>query len=200
MNTVHSAILDADIGWSILAAFSMVWIALGWFWGRKAKALDELGVEWKEVGETLGRLAELDEEDEPTETKEGDQALLATIKKELGLDKLSEFLEGLQNESKEHGEVLVALTKVVAKLAKNDDEKIAEQLTPKVHVEKTTVPIWLKALSRSDDTEMDEDDEGDKELIDSKPTFAELGDVPEDQRWITEVHGGGVPDKGAVPK
>lgn len=54
MNTVNSAILDADIGWSILAAFSVVWIALGWFWGRKAEALDEFMLAGRRVGLALG--------------------------------------------------------------------------------------------------------------------------------------------------
>ena len=151
--------------------------------------------------ETLGRLAELGEdEDSPEEAGDGGKELVAALKEELGFDKLSEFLEGLEGNVKDQGLALAALTKVVEKIALKDDEKIAEQLTPKVHVEKTTVPIWLKALSRAEETEIDEDDEEDKELVESKPTFAELGDVPEDQRWIAEVHGGGAPDKGAVPK
>ena len=34
------AILSPSTGWLLLALFSVVWIALGWFWGRKAKTLD----------------------------------------------------------------------------------------------------------------------------------------------------------------
>ena len=36
MNAVNSAILDADVGWAILAGFSVLWVFLGWFWGRNS--------------------------------------------------------------------------------------------------------------------------------------------------------------------
>ena len=41
MNNVNSAVLNADTGWLILAAFSVLWVILGWYWGRKATVLDE---------------------------------------------------------------------------------------------------------------------------------------------------------------
>ena len=53
MNHVNSAILDSDIGWLILALFSALWIALGWFWGRKAKELDEFMLAGRNVGLSL---------------------------------------------------------------------------------------------------------------------------------------------------
>ena len=53
MNNVNSAILDSDIGWIILAAFSALWIGLGWFWGRKAKQLDEFMLAGRNVGLSL---------------------------------------------------------------------------------------------------------------------------------------------------
>lgn len=53
MNSVHSAILDASTGWLILAVFSALWIALGWFWGRKAKQLDEFMLAGRNVGLAL---------------------------------------------------------------------------------------------------------------------------------------------------
>ena len=54
MNDVNSAILDANIGWTILAVFSVIWIWLGWFWGRKAKQLDDFMLAGRNVGMALG--------------------------------------------------------------------------------------------------------------------------------------------------
>ncbi|WP_455201261.1 sodium:solute symporter family protein [Kaarinaea lacus] len=53
MNDVNSAILDSSTGWIILAIFSAIWIALGWFWGRKAKQLDEFMLAGRNVGLSL---------------------------------------------------------------------------------------------------------------------------------------------------
>lgn len=54
MNPVNSAILNADIGWSILALFSVVWVLLGWYWGRRAKHLEEYMLAGRNVGMALG--------------------------------------------------------------------------------------------------------------------------------------------------
>lgn len=54
MNPVNSAILSAEIGWVILAIFSVVWIFLGWYWGRKTKQLDEYMLAGRNVGMALG--------------------------------------------------------------------------------------------------------------------------------------------------
>ncbi len=53
MNNVNTAILDASTGWWILAVFSLVWVFLGWLWGRKAKALDEFMLAGRNVGLAL---------------------------------------------------------------------------------------------------------------------------------------------------
>jgi urea-proton symporter len=53
MNNVNSAILDSSIGWIILTVFSALWIALGWFWGRRAKQLDEFMLAGRNVGLSL---------------------------------------------------------------------------------------------------------------------------------------------------
>ena len=53
MNNVNSAILDSSIGWIILTLFSALWIALGWFWGRRAKQLDEFMLAGRNVGLSL---------------------------------------------------------------------------------------------------------------------------------------------------
>lgn len=54
MNNVNSAVLDANTGWIILAIFSVVWIFLGWLWGRKAKQLDDFMLAGRNVGLALG--------------------------------------------------------------------------------------------------------------------------------------------------
>ncbi|MCW9030161.1 MAG: sodium:solute symporter family protein [Gammaproteobacteria bacterium] len=54
MNTVNSAVLDANTGWLILAIFSVLWIFLGWLWGRKAKQLDDFMLAGRNVGMALG--------------------------------------------------------------------------------------------------------------------------------------------------
>lgn len=36
MNSMQSATLDAGTGWLILAVFSIIWIALGGYLGRRA--------------------------------------------------------------------------------------------------------------------------------------------------------------------
>ncbi|MGD8407951.1 MAG: urea transporter, partial [Thiohalophilus sp.] len=54
MNNVNSAILDPNIGWLILAVFSVIWIWLGWFWGRKARELDDYMLAGRRVGMALG--------------------------------------------------------------------------------------------------------------------------------------------------
>lgn len=54
MNNVNSAVLDANTGWIILAVFSVIWIFLGWFWGRKAKQLDDFMLAGRNVGMALG--------------------------------------------------------------------------------------------------------------------------------------------------
>ena len=54
MDVVNTAILDPNIGWTILAAFSVLWIALGWYWGRAAKELDDYVLAGRSVGLALG--------------------------------------------------------------------------------------------------------------------------------------------------
>lgn len=54
MNNVNSAVLDANTGWLILAIFSALWIFLGWFWGRKARQLDDFMLAGRNVGMALG--------------------------------------------------------------------------------------------------------------------------------------------------
>jgi len=52
-NAVNSSILSSDIGWLIIAVFSVLWVFLGWFWGRRAKQLDEYMLAGRNVGMAL---------------------------------------------------------------------------------------------------------------------------------------------------
>jgi Na+/proline symporter len=54
MNALSDAILDAAVGWWVLAAFSALWIFLGWFWGRRAEKLDDYVLAGRRVGLALG--------------------------------------------------------------------------------------------------------------------------------------------------
>ena len=54
MNAVNSAILDASIGWMVLAGFSVLWIFLGWYWGRNSDELDDYVLAGRRVGLALG--------------------------------------------------------------------------------------------------------------------------------------------------
>lgn len=54
MNSVHSATLDASTGWLILAVFSVLWVALGSYLGRRAVGLDGYMLAGRKVGLALG--------------------------------------------------------------------------------------------------------------------------------------------------
>jgi Na+/proline symporter len=54
MNIVNTAILDPATGWLILAAFSALWIVLGWSFGRNARQLDDYVLAGRRVGLALG--------------------------------------------------------------------------------------------------------------------------------------------------
>jgi urea-proton symporter len=54
MNAASGAILDVSVGWAVLAAFSGLWVLLGWYWGRNANQLDEYVLAGRRVGLALG--------------------------------------------------------------------------------------------------------------------------------------------------
>lgn len=54
MNSVQSAILDPNTGWVILALFSLLWIVLGWFFGRRTRDLEGYTLAGRNVGLALG--------------------------------------------------------------------------------------------------------------------------------------------------
>ena len=50
----NDAILSPSTGWLLLALFSVAWVALGGYWGRKAKSLDGYMLAGRNVGLALG--------------------------------------------------------------------------------------------------------------------------------------------------
>jgi Na+/proline symporter len=54
MNEVRSAILDANTGWLILTLFSLLWIGLGWYFGRRNRDLEGYMLAGRRVGLALG--------------------------------------------------------------------------------------------------------------------------------------------------
>ena len=54
MNPVENAVLDQSIGLIILLILSVIWVFLGWFWGRKAKSVDDYMLAGRRVGLALG--------------------------------------------------------------------------------------------------------------------------------------------------
>lgn len=50
----QSAVLPASSGWILLAILSVVWIALGVYWGRKAKSMEGFMLAGRNVGLALG--------------------------------------------------------------------------------------------------------------------------------------------------
>lgn len=54
MNSMHSATLEASTGWLILAIFSVIWIALGAYLGRRTEGLDGFMLAGRKVGLALG--------------------------------------------------------------------------------------------------------------------------------------------------
>jgi len=54
MDEVQTAILDPAIGWAILAAFSVLWVAIGWWFGREQQDLDGFMLAGRRVGLALG--------------------------------------------------------------------------------------------------------------------------------------------------
>ncbi len=54
MDVVQTAILDPTIGWLILGGFSVLWVALGWYWGRGQDELDDYLLAGRRVGLALG--------------------------------------------------------------------------------------------------------------------------------------------------
>lgn len=48
------AVLSAETGWIILGGFSVLWLVLGWFWGRRHKTFDGHVLAGRNVGLAAG--------------------------------------------------------------------------------------------------------------------------------------------------
>lgn len=153
----------------------------------RAKALDELGVEWKGIEEALQSIESGPDDEEAPE--EVDEELEAVPDKGL-TEGLNEFLEKQSGQLQAQGKAIIELADVVKQLAKSDDEKIAEKLRPRVNM-KDTIPIWQRSLSQSEETVLKEENEEDQELLEKKPGV--------DLHWLEEELGPGV-QEAAIPK
>jgi len=51
---MNEPVLSPNTGWIILGAFSVLWIFLGWYWGRRAKSFDDHVLAGRNVGVALG--------------------------------------------------------------------------------------------------------------------------------------------------
>jgi hypothetical protein len=158
----------------------------------RGKALEGLGVEYKELSDTLERLADNGEEEEPAGGGQpGDSPIkavnvdqiAAAVAAKLELKELSELL-------KDQSQTILAMGKALTALAKSDDEKVAETLRPRADV-KAFVPIWSKRLSQAEETKVDETK--DKELVEAKPG-------PSKQSWVTETFGPPQSEAAAIPR
>jgi Na+/proline symporter len=47
-------VLSAELGWFVIGSFSVVWVALGWFWGRRSTSFDDHILAGRNVGIALG--------------------------------------------------------------------------------------------------------------------------------------------------
>jgi Na+/proline symporter len=54
VDEVRTAILDPGVGWLILAVFSVLWVVLGWWFGRDSKDLEGFMLAGRRVGLALG--------------------------------------------------------------------------------------------------------------------------------------------------
>lgn len=54
MTLIEDTVLSPSVGWVLLAVFGALWIALGYYWGRKAKDLDGFMLAGRNVGLALG--------------------------------------------------------------------------------------------------------------------------------------------------
>lgn len=54
MSGAASGVLAADLGWLIIGAFSVLWVLLGWWFGRRAGDLEDFMLAGRKVGLALG--------------------------------------------------------------------------------------------------------------------------------------------------
>ena len=150
----------------------------------RAEILKELGVEFKEAEEKPVVEKEEETPEEPVVEKETPEFDAKAITEALGLSELSDYLEAQSKQIKDLTATTESQAATIAELKKSDDEKIAETLTPRVDVEKDA-PVWLRRLSQSEETKVEEDEE----LLKEKPG--------KETTWISDAMGQHVPDPSA---
>ena len=47
-------LLDPRLGWALLCLFGLLWVFLGWYWGRRASSVDDFLLAGRKVGLALG--------------------------------------------------------------------------------------------------------------------------------------------------
>ena len=158
---------------------------------KRAKALEDLGVEYKGLEEALSAIAEPEEAEEEEEAPETE----AVPAKEF--EGLSAYLETQSEATKANSKAIVAIGETLVDLSKSDDEKVAEAIRPKISM-KDTKPIWQRSASESKENiiEVNDDgepkDEDDKDLLKSKPGS--------ETHWMETVLGTGATEIAPVPK
>ena len=51
---MNGPVLSTTTGWIILGTFSVLWVLLGWLWGRRAKSFDDHVLAGRNIGLALG--------------------------------------------------------------------------------------------------------------------------------------------------
>ncbi|KKM25961.1 hypothetical protein LCGC14_1589710, partial [marine sediment metagenome] len=161
----------------------------------RAKALEELGVEYKGLEEALSAIAEPEEAEEKEKEKEEAPETEAVPAKEF--EGLSAYLKKQSEATEANSKAIVAIGEALVGLSKSDDAKVAEAIRPKISM-KDTVPIWQRSASESKENiiEVNDDDEpkdeDDKDLLKSKPGS--------ETHWMETVLGTGATEIAPVPK
>jgi len=127
-----------------------------------AEELKELGIEFKEVEEE--QVVEKEETLEKPVESETTETDVKEIIESLGLDKLSEYLEGQDIEMKALKTLVEEQSAVIFELKKSDDEKVADALKPKVDMKADIMPIWMRQASQSDDNILTKEEEDSLEV------------------------------------
>jgi hypothetical protein len=161
---------------------------------KRAKELEELGVEYKGLEEALSAIAEPDETEEEEKAPENPEKEAVPAKEFEGL---STYLEKQAETTDANSKAIVKIGDVLVKLSKSDDEKVAAAIRPKISM-KDTKPIWQRSASESKENIIEVSDDGepedeeDKDLLKSKPGT--------DLHWMEEAIGAGAAEVAPVPK
>jgi hypothetical protein len=161
---------------------------------KRAKELDELGIEYKGLEEALSAIAEPDETEEAEEKEEAPETEAVPAKEFEGLN---EFLETQAKATEANSKAIVAIGDVLVKLSKSDDEKVAAAIRPKISM-KDTKPIWQRSASESKENIVEVNDDGepkddeDKDLLKNMPGS--------ETHWMEDVLGVGAAEVAPVPK